>query len=177
MAFRISLIDNDAGGLERFGFLRRRHRLAIHATGEQGLWATRSRAPDVVLVNFRLPTMDGFELVRKLRARWPALPALMYTMDRKAEVMNGHMDYDLIFAAAHAGANGYLPKALPARDVLKSIGQLKKGAQCDRRIFLMFFEADRGIGRMAMHWKKIKALVNPVSTSIAYGPEWQKVVL
>src|SRR2546423_11332449 len=122
MALKISIVENDPKGWERFASLRAAYRLTTYASGEEVLRMV-SNPPDLALVNFYLPAMDGFECVRKLKTALPALPVLMYASDWKAENIHGHMDNDLIFSAAHAGANGYLPRALPQKEMLKAIGQ------------------------------------------------------
>src|SRR4051794_37309677 len=100
MALKISIVENDSKGRKRFASLRAAHRLTTYVSGEEALREMVSDPPDVVLVSFYLPAMDGFECVRKLKTAWPGLPVLMYASDWKAENIHGHMDNDLIFSAA-----------------------------------------------------------------------------
>src|SRR4051812_47860887 len=52
-----------------------------YATGEEAMRLVALEEPDVALVDFNLPCMDGFECVRKLKARLPNLPVLMFTRE------------------------------------------------------------------------------------------------
>jgi DNA-binding NarL/FixJ family response regulator len=69
--------------------------------------------PDLVIVDVRLPDLNGLELLRRLRHTFPTLPIL---------VISGQ-DEDLYYArqALLSGANGYLDKLNLAENLLKAI--------------------------------------------------------
>jgi DNA-binding NarL/FixJ family response regulator len=84
--------------------------VAEAADGLQALAAADAQRPDVVVMDLQMPTMDGFESIRRLRAAHPALTVLVLTMfDDDASV----------FAALRAGAHGYVLKGAP-RDELRT---------------------------------------------------------
>lgn len=58
------------------GFRRAGHEVVVARTGTDGLAAAATAAPDVVLVDLRLPDLDGIEVVRRMRA-WTAVPILL----------------------------------------------------------------------------------------------------
>jgi len=153
-----------------------RHQFTHYASGEEAVNAVwRQPQPDVVLVNCHLPTMDGFECARKLRAHNPGLPVLMYAASWQAENINGHTTDELIFSAAHAGANGYLPKNLGAGEMIKAIKQVSTGARRRRRVFVTFFESEPALYQMARHWEKIATLIDAPSMGVARGRPWRTV--
>lgn len=73
--------------------------LAAYATAEAALEDIPGRKPDVVLMDIKLPGMDGIECTRQLLHRLPDLSVVMLTE---------HEDSDLVFDSLRAGAIGYL---------------------------------------------------------------------
>lgn len=169
MAVKISIVGKPDGFDVKC--LQARCRLTAFISGEEALRKMAVKLPDIALVNFQLPMMDGFECARKLKARWSKLPVFMLS----ANQLNDQSG--LIFPAAHAGASGYLPGTLPAEQMLEAMKQVQKGMQRSRRIFLMFFDSDRSFRVMAKHWEKIATLMHAPSMSIHYGNEWRKVTI
>jgi len=142
------------------------------ATGEEAVRKLRNRRVDVVLVNFNLPCMDGFECVRKLRKLLPATPILMFmTGEQRMK------DDDLIFTALHAGANGYLPGNLPRVELAWTIVQTHKTAKQRCPVFVMLYESDRHLSRSARHWHKITSMLNAATVGLSYGKEWRRVMV
>jgi DNA-binding NarL/FixJ family response regulator len=74
--------------------------------------------PDVVLADIQLPGMSGIEGVRRIKARFPAMPILMLTV---------YDDNDSVFEAVCAGACGYLLKDTPPAKLLDAIRELGDG--------------------------------------------------
>jgi DNA-binding NarL/FixJ family response regulator len=80
------------------------------STAEQFLHDTENESIDLALFDIQLPRMDGVELVRHARRRWPELPVIMLT----------HIATDeTIFRALKAGAVAYALK-----EELLDLGQL-----------------------------------------------------
>lgn len=73
--------------------------LAAYPTAEAGLEDIPRRKPDVVLMDIKLPGMDGIECTRRLLQKLPDLSVVMLTE---------YEDSDLVFDALKAGAIGYL---------------------------------------------------------------------
>ncbi|HEY8584520.1 MAG TPA: response regulator transcription factor [Capillimicrobium sp.] len=74
--------------------------------------------PDVALVDIHLPDRSGIDLARELLARRPGLRVLFYT---------GETDAGLLFEGLDAGAQGYVLKAGPTRELAAAIGQVAAG--------------------------------------------------
>ena len=73
--------------------------LAAYATAEAALEDIPRSKPDVVLMDIKLPGMNGIECTRRLLQQLPDLSVVMLTE---------HEDSDLVFEALKAGAIGYL---------------------------------------------------------------------
>ncbi|KOX23863.1 response regulator transcription factor [Nocardiopsis sp. NRRL B-16309] len=79
--------------------------------------------PDVVLMDVRMPVMDGVEAVAVLRDRAPGCRIVMLTT---------FDDEEYVLRALRAGAVGYLLKDLPARDLAEAVRLARAGvAQFD----------------------------------------------
>ncbi len=92
--------------------LSRRFQLVRARTGAETLELFRSVCPDAVLVDTRLPVMDGFEVTRRIRETSPDLPVLVmsaYPSDREAE------------GARIAGGTGFLPKPFSQAELHKML--------------------------------------------------------
>jgi DNA-binding NarL/FixJ family response regulator len=68
--------------------------------------------PDVVLMDVRMPVLDGVAAVSVLRERVPSCRIVMLTT---------FDDEDLVVRALRAGATGYLLKDLPARELAEAV--------------------------------------------------------
>lgn len=71
------------------------------ATGQEGIERAQTHCPDAVILEERLPEMDGIEMLRKLHNIKPGLPAVMLT--RRGTIEGAVL-------AMKAGAYDYLPK-------------------------------------------------------------------
>jgi DNA-binding NarL/FixJ family response regulator len=74
-------------------------------SGEEALVGLGSVEADLVLVDLVLPRMSGADVVRQVRASWPALPCLM---------LSAHAKQEFVDSALAAGAMGYVRKDDPA---------------------------------------------------------------
>src|SRR5579883_2494459 len=71
------------------------------ATGQEGLALAEREAPDVVLLDVKMPGMDGMEVLDRLRAMNEALPVI---------VISGHGTAMTGFEAASKGAFDFIEK-------------------------------------------------------------------
>ncbi len=73
---------------------------------------------DVVLMDVRMPRLDGVEAIRRLRERAPRVQAI---------VLSSFIDDDKLFPAVRAGAAGYLLKDVQPRDLVAAIRTVHGG--------------------------------------------------
>ena len=80
--------------------------------GRDAVAKTLELSPDVVLMDVRMPVMDGVEAVAVLRGRAPESRVVMLTT---------FDDEEYVVQALRAGAHGYLLKDLPAEELAQAV--------------------------------------------------------
>jgi DNA-binding NarL/FixJ family response regulator len=86
--------------------------------GEDALTAVAELAPDVVLMDLRMPRMDGLEATREIRARHP---------DTHVVVLTTYSDDESVLGALAAGALGYLTKDAGRDDIHRALQAAAQG--------------------------------------------------
>nr|PZM90726.1 MAG: DNA-binding response regulator [Pseudomonadota bacterium] len=87
-------------------------------SGEEALEAIPSARPEVLLCDLGLPGIDGIELTRSVRERWPEIEVLVLTIFDEEE---------RVLAAIRAGAAGYLLKGAPGSKIVEAIEEVHAG--------------------------------------------------
>ena len=88
----LALLLNDLGGFEIVG---------IASNGLEAVELAASLTPDVIVMDLRMPILDGVEATRRITTSHPEIGVVVLTMFAEDE---------LVFAAIRAGARGYLMK-------------------------------------------------------------------
>ncbi len=86
--------------------------------GEHALRLVAAERPDVVLMDLRMPRLDGVAATRRIRAEFPATQVV---------VLSTYADDDSVFAALRAGALGYLTKDAPSATIAAAIATVCRG--------------------------------------------------
>jgi DNA-binding NarL/FixJ family response regulator len=124
MTIRIVLADDQA-------LLRSTFRLLLDSqpdmevaaeagTGAEAVARTRETGPDLVIMDIRMPDMDGIEATRLITAN-EALTGV------KILILTTYETDDLVAAALHAGASGYLGKGTQAEELLHAVRTVAAG--------------------------------------------------
>jgi DNA-binding NarL/FixJ family response regulator len=88
------------------------------ATGAQAVQTAKDTRPDVVVMDIRMPGMDGIEATRIITAgQAPPRVLILTTFD----------DDDYVYAALRAGASGFLVKDMALDDILTAIRVVAAG--------------------------------------------------
>jgi two-component system, NarL family, nitrate/nitrite response regulator NarL len=85
---------------------------AIARDGAEAVELAASEAPDVALVDYRMPKLAGRELVERIRAEVPGTKVVVYTAE---------MGESIAREALGAGASGIVLKEAPLVDVLRAL--------------------------------------------------------
>ena len=86
--------------------------------GIEAVAVARREQPEVVLMDLRMPGMDGTEATRRIRATLPETQVLVLTT---------YADDESVFPALQAGARGYLTKDASAEEIEQAIRALAAG--------------------------------------------------
>jgi DNA-binding NarL/FixJ family response regulator len=87
-------------------------------TGREALEVARRELPDVVLMDVKMPDMDGLEATRKIKEERPRTAVVMLTM---------HDNPSYLRDAVRAGAAGYLLKDVSQEELIDAIRQVATG--------------------------------------------------
>ncbi|MDX1432910.1 MAG: response regulator [Gammaproteobacteria bacterium] len=86
--------------------------------GDEGCQLAQTLAPDVILLDVRMPGMGGLTVLERLNEAGVETPVMMLTTSTE--------DRDLV-AAVRAGARGYLLKDLEPDELIDSLGRIMTG--------------------------------------------------
>jgi DNA-binding NarL/FixJ family response regulator len=88
------------------------------ANGEEAVALAGRLHPDVVLMDLRMPVLDGVTATRRIREQWPRMPVLVLTTyDADSDIMR----------AVEAGAKGYILKDAPREELFRAIRLVAQG--------------------------------------------------
>jgi len=71
-------------------------------TGEEALQRVKASAPDLILLDFQMPDLNGLDVAREILQMWPGIPILMVTV---------HLSKQLAAAAQAVGIRGACAKS------------------------------------------------------------------
>ena len=95
--------------LRRFGYA-----VNVRSTGEEGLKAIDQEPPDIVVLDYRLPRMDGLEVLRRIKASRPEVEVILLT---------AHGTVENAVEAMRVGAFDYLSKPLDLEELRLVVGK------------------------------------------------------
>jgi DNA-binding NarL/FixJ family response regulator len=131
-------------------------------TGERAVELVATLTPDVVLMDIRMPDLDGIEATRRLTRSGSGAAVIVLTMFE---------DDDSVFAAMRAGARGYLLKGADQEEIERAIraaaaGEAIFGPQIAERVIAHFA---RGSGSAAVAFPTLTDRERDVLEMIAAG--------
>ena len=80
--------------------------------GAEAVELAAKKQPDLVLMDLKMPIMNGIEATRQIRAKFPNIKILVLTT---------YDDDEWVFDAIRAGASGYLLKDTPRQKIVEAI--------------------------------------------------------
>ena len=90
----------------------------IAHNGTEAIKMVKKELPDIILLDVRMPVMDGVETVKVIHKRYPGIKIMMLTT---------FDDDDYVHKALEYGAAGYMLKDVPPADLINSIRALNNG--------------------------------------------------
>ncbi len=118
---KVLLVDDHALFLEGLQDLLTSRGIDVVGTAQDGLQAAEMASalhPDIILMDIRMPQLDGLAALRKIRVSIPDVKVIMLTTSEE--------DDDL-FEAVRNGASGYLLKSLRAEELLTMLREVERG--------------------------------------------------
>lgn len=99
---QILIIDDEIGPRESLRILLKDdHTVTVTESPAAGLELLERRRPDLVIIDLKMPEMNGIELLRRIRQREPAL---------KVFVLTGYSTPETVREAESLGVSAYLNK-------------------------------------------------------------------
>jgi PAS domain S-box-containing protein len=122
------LVADDNADLRQYlrRLLQGQYRVEVVANGEEALAALREKPFDLVLSDVMMPRLDGFGLVREIRAD----PAMRST---PIVLLSARAGEEARIAGMASGADDYLVKPFSARELLVRVGALIEAADVRRK--------------------------------------------
>ena len=121
---RILIVDDevDAGEILRLRLARRGLVPAVASSGEEALGYLADNPVEIVLLDVKMPGMDGFEVLRRIRKNWPNLSVI---------ILSGHADMDDAAKGMELGAFFYLLKPVNLEELCHKIEDACRQRQLD----------------------------------------------
>jgi len=185
---KILLVDDEPVIIDSLTYSLNREGFDVHTAGDgtQALEFFDSVRPDLVVLDIRLPGVDGLEVCRRLRAR-STVPIIMLT------ALGNELDR---VVGLEVGADDYLPKPFSFRELLARIRSMLRRVELDQRAgkpeglqigslraepsSRRVFKADKEIQLSAREFELLTTLMNQAGRAVSrdelisgvWGPDW-----
>jgi len=95
-------------------FKREGYQTFLASNGLEALNIAEKKKIDCVLLDMKIPGMDGLEILKKLKAKWPEVPVMM---------MTAYGELDLIQEALSLGATKYFTKPFNIYEIRDAVNE------------------------------------------------------
>jgi two-component system nitrate/nitrite response regulator NarL len=92
--------------------------VGVSSTGHGAIEDVRTLAPDVAVVDLRMPGLSGAEVARTVRARYPKT---------RVVILSAYDDREIVQLAMDAGATGYVTKDSPPEEIVRAVYRAADG--------------------------------------------------
>lgn len=136
---------------------------SVAADGQEAIQHCEKTLPEVVLMDIRMPTMDGIESTKQIKKRWPQVRIMVLTTFK---------DEQNIRLALLAGAEGYLLKSMAVENMAQQVRALMAGGSVlDADVLKEIMNPDQGNEQLP----SLTARENDIATAIAQGLSNQEI--
>ncbi len=124
---KILIVDDDARVLRTFSrnLSLEGYTVLTADSGQSALDLYALEHPEIVLVDVRMPYMDGFEVLAAIRERDPESEVILVT---------GHGDVDMTIAALRAGASDFIPKPVEKATLQAALRRSRERLRLQREL-------------------------------------------
>ncbi len=170
MSIRVAVVDDQAlvrGGFAMvLGHQKDIEVVAEAGTGLEAIELARTHRPDVILMDIRMPEMDGLEATRKIieQADWSVHVLILTTFDPD----------EYVYKALRAGASGFVLKDIPPEELITAVRTVADGGallapSITRRLIAQFAEHLTIDTRMSSRLERLTNREYEVLAQIALG--------
>ena len=123
---RILIVDDEheAGEILSLRLRRRGMKPSYASSGEDALVMMQEQPADIVLLDIKMPGMDGLEVLRRIRAGYPGTSVI---------ILSGHADMDAAAEGLELGAFVYLLKPVNLDDLCHKIEDARRQKELEKR--------------------------------------------
>ena len=123
---RILIVDDEdeAGEILSLRLRRRGMKPSYASNGEDALALMQEQPADIVLLDIKMPSMDGLEVLRRIRAGYPGTSVI---------ILSGHADMDAAAEGLELGAFVYLLKPVNLDDLCHKIEDARRQKELEKR--------------------------------------------
>jgi len=116
---KILIIDDELSQLESLEmFLNEKgYQVACATSGSEGLEKNTTFKPDIIILDIRLPDMDGLEVLHELKSKHNS---------RSVIIITAFHDMDITISAMKGGACEYIPKPIDIEELERAIDRALK---------------------------------------------------
>ena len=170
MKIRVAVVDDQT--LVRGGFamvLNHQDDIEVVAeagTGLEAIEEIQAHCPDVVLMDIRMPEMDGLEATARIiqDADWPVKVLILTTFEAD----------EYVYRALRAGASGFVLKDIPPEELVAAVRTVARGGallapSITKRLIGQFAEQLRVDSQLAARLERLTNREQEVLTAIARG--------
>ena len=170
MSIRVAVVDDQAlvrGGFAMvLGHQKDIEVVAEAGTGLEAIEAARTHRPDVILMDIRMPEMDGLEATSRIveEADWPVRVLILTTFDPD----------EYVYKALRAGASGFVLKDIPPEELVNAVRTVADGGallapSITRRLIGQFAERLAVDTRVSSRLQRLSNREREVLAAIARG--------
>ncbi len=170
MSIRVAVVDDQAlvrGGLAMvLGHQDDIEVVAEAGDGREAIEAARTHRPDVILMDIRMPEMDGLEATTRIvdESDWPVRVLILSTFDPD----------EYVYRALRAGAAGFVLKDIPPEDLVAAVRTVADGGallspSITRRLIGQFAESLAVDTAVARRLERLTGRESEVLAAIAHG--------
>jgi len=95
------------------------HVIGIASSGEEAIQMAETEQPHIILMDVRMPGLDGVEATKRIHEQHPEIIIMMLTT---------FDDDEYIYEAFNYGATGYMLKDIPISELMTSLRAIKEGS-------------------------------------------------